>query len=336
MATRVQIVVTPGSGSGGAMRAANRIRQGLAAQGYAPSLRAFRTLGELERWTTVCDASFSHLVAIGGDATVSAAAAAAVRLAVPFVPVPSGFGNLFTSAFEHPSEPQEVVDLLGQGDLVWADVGFVGDEMFLSHQSYGLVARIQQETEQSRRPRQRLLRLFSYYQMAARHLSEASLDSLQVEIDGHPIPGRAALVTIANVETYRGFLSLTPAASPVDGMFDVCVIPSTSLASVLTQLVKLMLDAPGCRDEVNVYRGRNVRVIRRLPPQNVRIRAGALPLLVPVGSLERLRARQVAAEAGAPVVTLAPRERAASVRAPGGAPGRPARSRRLVAAGAGG
>jgi diacylglycerol kinase family enzyme len=317
------------------MRAANRIRQGLAAQGYAPSLRAFRTLGELERWTTVCDASFSHLVAIGGDATVSAAAAAAVRLAVPFVPVPSGFGNLFTSAFEHPSEPQEVVDLLGQGDLVWADVGFVGDEMFLSHQSYGLVARIQQETEQSRRPRQRLLRLFSYYQMAARHLSEASLDSLQVEIDGHPIPGRAALVTIANVETYRGFLSLTPAASPVDGMFDVCVIPSTSLASVLTQLVKLMLDAPGCRDEVNVYRGRNVRVIRRVP-QSVRIRAGALPLLVPVGSLERLRARQIAAEAADPVVTLAPRERPASVHAPGEAPGRPARSRRPVAVGAGG
>jgi diacylglycerol kinase (ATP) len=335
MATRVQIVVTPGSGSGGAMRVANRVRQGLAAQGYAPSVRAFRTLGELERWTTACDASFSHLVAIGGDATISAAAVAAVRLAVPFVPVPSGFGNLFTSAFEHPSEPQQVVDLLGQGDLVWADVGYVGDEMFLSHQSYGVVARIQQETEQARRPRQRLMRLFSYYQMAARHLSEASLDSLQVEIDGHPIPGTAALVTIANVETYRGFLSLTPAASPVDGLFDVCVIPRTGRAGVLAQLVKLMLDAPGCRDEVNVYRGRNVRVIRR-QPQSVRMRAGALPLLVPVGSLERLRARQVAAEAVAPVITLVPRERAASVREPGGAPGRPARSRRLVVVGAGG
>src|SRR5512145_1715678 len=128
MATRVQIVVTPGSGSGGAMRVANCVRQGLVAQGYAPSVRAFRTLGELEQWAKTCDATFSHLVAIGGDATVSAAAVAAVRLGVPFVPVPSGFGNLFTSAFEHPSEPKEVVDLVGQGDLVWADVGFVGDE----------------------------------------------------------------------------------------------------------------------------------------------------------------------------------------------------------------
>ena len=335
MATSVQIVVTPGSGSGGAMRAANHIRQGLVARGYAPSVRAFRTLGDLERWTRTCEGSFSHLVAVGGDATLSAAAVAAVRLAVPFVPVPSGFGNLFTSAFEHPSDPQDVADLVGQGDLVWADVGFVGDEMFLSHQSYGLVAQIQEATEQTRRPRQRLLRLFSYYQTAAHHLSDAALEPLQVEIDGHPIPGEAALVTIANVETYRGFLSLTPAASPVDGLFDVCVIPRTTGAGVLAQLLKLMLNAPGARDEISVYRGRTVRVIRRVP-ESVQIRSGALPLLVPIGSLERLQARQRAAEAEAPVITPAPRERAASVRAPGATPGRPARSRRPAVVGAGG
>jgi diacylglycerol kinase (ATP) len=335
MVTRVQIVVTPGSGTGGAMREANRVRRGLAAQGYASSVRAFRTLGELEQWTRTCAPTFSHLVAVGGDATVSAAAAAAVRLAVPFVPVPSGFGNLFTGAFEHPHEPQEVVDLLGQGDLVWADVGFVDGEMFLSHQSYGILARIQQEVEEVRRPRQRLLRLLSYYQMAATHLSEAALDSVEVEIDGHPIPGKATLVTVANVETYRGFLSLTPAASPVDGLFDVCVIPRTTKAGVLAQLIKLMLDAPGCRDGIGLYRGRNVLVIGRTA-QTVRIRAGALPMLVPVGSLERLRARQLAAEAAAPVVMPASPAPAASVRAPAGAPGRPARSRRPVAVAGGG
>jgi diacylglycerol kinase family enzyme len=50
----------------------------------------------------------SYLVAIGGDATVSAAAA--MRLSVPYVPVPSGFGNLFTSMFEHPHDPVETGD----------------------------------------------------------------------------------------------------------------------------------------------------------------------------------------------------------------------------------
>lgn len=335
MASRVEIVVTPGSGSGRAMAVANRVRRELAAQGYAPSVRAFRTLGELEAWTATCEATFSHLVAVGGDATISAVAGAAVRLAVPFAPVPSGFGNLFTSAFEHSGEPQAVVDLFGRGDLVWTDVGIAGNELFLSHRSYGFLEQIQQEVERLRRPRQRLLRLFTYFRAAAAHLSDKSLEAIEVAIDGRAIPGKAALVAIANVETYRGFLSLTPAASPVDGLFDICVIPRATPARVLGQLVKLMLGVPSCRKGISLYRGRHVRVNRR-KAEDVRILERALPLLVPAGSLARLQARQTAAEAEVTFVTPAPPEPVASGRGPGGAPARPARSRRPVVVGGGG
>ena len=163
--------------------------------------------------------------------------------------------------------------------------------------------------------------------MAARQLSDGALDAIQVEIDGHAVPGKAGLVTIANVETYRGFLSLTPAASPADGVFDVCVIPRTTPARILAQLIKVMLDVPGCRDELDLYRGRHVRVrVNRRKPQDVRILDGALALLIPAGSFDRLRARQVAAQANAPVVRPAPRERVASERAPAAVRGFPARS----------
>src|SRR5437867_9750005 len=102
MTTRVQIVVTPGSGAGRAVVIARDVRKRLEKDGYAAQLHACRTLAELVQWARTCRAAFSYLVVIGGDATLSAAAEAAVRLSVPFVPVPSGFGNLFTSAFEHP------------------------------------------------------------------------------------------------------------------------------------------------------------------------------------------------------------------------------------------
>src|SRR5262245_33445917 len=215
MATLVQIVVTPGSGDGRAIAIARDVRKRLEQAGYAVRLQAFRTLRELVEWTRTCPAAFSTLLAIGGDATASAVAEAAVRLSVPFVPVPSGFGNLFTTAFEHPSDPDEVVALLGRGDLIWADVGVAGGEMFLCHHSYGYLARLQEDVEQLRRPRQRYVRLLSYFRMAAGQLSDGSLDTLQVEIDGHALPGKAGLVSIANVETYRGFLSLTDRKSVV-------------------------------------------------------------------------------------------------------------------------
>src|SRR5262249_43438015 len=325
MATLVQIVVTPGSGDGRAMAIARDVRRRLDQAGYGVRLQAFRTLGELVQWTRTCRAVFSTLIAIGGDATASAVAEAAIRLSVPFLPVPSGFGNLFTSAFEHPSEPGQVVTLLGRGDLVWSDVGVVGTDIFLSHQSYGYVAQIQESVEQLHRSRQRYLRLLSYYRMAATQLSDERLDSIQLEIDGRAIPGKAGLVTIANVETYRGFLSLTPTASPVDGFFDVCVIPWATRARMLAPVLKLVLDMPGFRDEIALYRGRHVRVrVNRRRPEDVRVLPSALPMLVPPGSLERLKARQAAAQATTPV--RPPRKRAASEPAPVARRARPVRS----------
>jgi diacylglycerol kinase family enzyme len=210
---------------------------------------------------------------------------------------------------------------------VWADVGVVRGEIFLSHQSYGYLARIQEDVERLERPRQRYLRLLAYYRMAAKQLSSSSLDTIQVEIDGHAVPGKAGLVTIANVETYRGFLSLTPAASPADGVLDVCVIPRTTQAGVLAQLVKVMLDVPGCRDEISLYRGRHVRVrVNRRRPEDVRVLDGVLPLLTPAGSLDRLQARQFAAQAEIPAIMPATPERAASERAPAARRGHPVRS----------
>jgi len=152
--------------------------------------------------------------------------------------------------------------------------------------------------------------------MAVTRLAETALDAIQVEVDGHPVTSTAALVTVANVETYRGFLSLTPAASPVDGLLDVCVIPGTTKTGVLAQLIKLMLALPGCRDEVGLYRGRHIRVsVNRRKPEDVRVLGGVLPVLAPAGSLERLKVRQAAAEAEAVVVTPAPQEQAGLVRA---------------------
>src|SRR5262245_7726502 len=100
MATLVHIAMTPGPAGGGATAVARDVRARLEREGYAARLQAFRTLGELVQWTRTCRATFSYLVAIGGDATVSAVAEAAVRLSVPLVPVLLGFGNLFMSAFE--------------------------------------------------------------------------------------------------------------------------------------------------------------------------------------------------------------------------------------------
>ena len=65
------------------------------------------------------------------------------------------------------------------------DVGMAGEELFLSHRSYGFLDQVQERVEEGRsQPRQRALRHLAYYWMAVRAIFTVPLDPLRVEVDG--------------------------------------------------------------------------------------------------------------------------------------------------------
>ena len=310
----VEIVTTPGSGEGRAASTARRLRRALTRRGYEASIRTFADLPALERWAQTCPPTMTHVVAVGGDATLSAVAIAAIRLAVPFVPVPNGFGNIFAAAFGHGSQTGRVIALFEHGEVRRVDVGAAGGgDVFLSHRSYGMLEDIQRAVEAGRaQPRQRLRRHLAYYATARRFVLGEPLPSVRVEVDGQVVAEDAAVVTVANVETYRGFLSLTPAASPVDGLFDVCAIPRASKPVFWLRLLKLLLGVGGRWDGLVRCRGRRARVILRgAPAEELSVRRGVLRLLLPPGSIERLEARKAAAERAEEPVPVTERRGAA-------------------------
>ena len=290
----VQIVVTPGSGDGRARATTRRIRQRLLRRGFPVSVRSFHDLASLDEWARNAPRDFEYLLAVGGDATQSAAAAAAMRLDVPFVPVPRGFGNVFASVLGYSGEATSVVRLLEAGEVRRVDVGRSGDEVFLSHRSYGLLEQVQQAAETGRQqPRARFLRYLWYYGVARRVLFETPRPSIDVEIDGTLVMRDATLVTVANVETYRGFLSLTPTASPIDGRFDVLVVPRVGKLRLLYRLLKIKLRAPGRWKGVVLYRGRRVAVTMEGRREELYTARRALRVLVPRGAIAALERRQM-------------------------------------------
>jgi diacylglycerol kinase (ATP) len=284
----VQIVVTPGSGEGRAMTTARQVLKLLEGRGATASIRTYTNLAALARWARTCEADFTHLICVGGDATQSTAATAAVRLSVPFVPVPNGFGNIFARAFGHPDRPEAVAELLETGEVLRVDAGLVAEEeIFLSHHSYGPLQQIQDTVERGRaQPKSRIARYFAYWGMAKRFLVDTRPPSLRVEVDGSLVADDAALVTIANVETYRGFLSLTPEASPIDGLLDVFIVPRTTRLRLAALLVRLMLKTPGRSDDAVLLRARRVAVTVKGRREEMRALRGVLPLVVPPGSVE--------------------------------------------------
>jgi diacylglycerol kinase (ATP) len=276
----IQIVVTPGSGDGAALVVAARLREALRAQRHEVRLDVFHRLQSLRCWTATDASRFSLLIAVGGDATQSSAAMAAVRRSVPFLPVPAGFGNLFARAFRHPNRVEEVTDLLERGELVYADVGLQNGEPFLCHASFGLLSEVQARVEAGRYPHARWRRWVEYYRTAVRHLRDAPLPALRVVVDGRVVTRDAVVVTVANVETYGAWLRLTPAASPVDGLFDVFVMRGATKREILGTLLRRHLRLPGATSGMEVCRGRRVSVVSGSDREDLELVPGVLPVVV--------------------------------------------------------
>ena len=295
----VQIALTPGSGDGRARATARRLAKALGRRRYEVRIQTFTNLESLLEWSETCAPDFDHLVAIGGDATISAAAAASVRLSIPFVPVPNGFGNMFALAFGFGNQTHRVIELFERGQVRRVDVGQFSDgRLFLSHRSFGLLNEIQEAVERGRaQPKVHLWRHLAYYAEACRFLFSAPLSPIRVEVDGAALAEGAVLVTVANVETYRGYLSLTPTASPIDGLFDVFAISSRSRLVLWMRVLRLLVGWRRGVNDVGFGRGRRVRVtVDGQPPEELVVKRRALPLLVRPESLAELRARQVEAE----------------------------------------
>ncbi len=109
-------------------------------------------------------------------------------------------------------------------------------------------------------PRARWQRWLAYYRAALHHLREAPPRKLRVAVDGRVVAVDAALVIVANVESYGAWLPLTPDASPVDGLFDVFVMRGATHREVFAKLLRRHLRIPGTEDGTLLCRGQRVSV----------------------------------------------------------------------------
>jgi diacylglycerol kinase (ATP) len=224
-----------------------------------------------------------------------------VRRSAPFLAVPAGFGNLFARAFRHSARVDDVIDLLERGELVRADVGLQNGAPFLCHASYGLLSEVQARVEAGRYPRIRWRRWVEYYRTAVRHLRDTPLTAWRVTVDGRLVTEDAVVVTVANVETYGPWLRLAPAASPVDGLFDVFVMRGATKREVLSKLLRRHLRIPGADSGSELHRGRRVSVAAfGSVRDDLELAPGVLPVLVSP-DVRRAFDRAVAPADAAPV-----------------------------------
>ncbi len=280
----LQLVVNPVSGNGRGLAVARSLEQRLRAEGYDARTRVFRDSTEARIWVEDTREPLDALICVGGDSTLSEFAPVAVRLGARFLPVPTGFGNIFARTFGHRADPDFVVRLLRAGRVLPADVGQEdkGGGLFLSSRSFGFLETIKLGVEERVPPKSGMLRYLTYVRSAVELVRTTPPPSVEVTVDGRRVTSDAAMAIVANVPTYRGYLPLTPDANPFDGLLDVLIVPRRSNLALIAVLLGFVLHHPGRWRHVQRLRGAHVSVTASGAPAEVlRVLPAALPVLVP-------------------------------------------------------
>jgi hypothetical protein len=103
---------------------------------------------------------------------------------------------------------------------------------------------------------------------------------------GWQFPFRAI---VANVPTYRGFLTLTPEATPFDGLLDVLAVPPLGKRALAALLLAFLFHLPRRWQGVVCRRASRVSVWPRgEAAEEVGVMPRALPVLVPLACARHL------------------------------------------------
>jgi len=233
------------------------------------------------------------VLGVGGDGMVGCVGGALAGTEAPFGIVPSGRGNDFARQLGIPSAPSELAALLLEGEPRAVDVIEANGTPVLGSVYAGVDAVANDNAN-----RTRLLRgSAAYYVGALRAVLGWRPADYRITVDGEVMERRGYTVVAANSGFYGFGRHIAPDAAVDDGLLDVVIIKHASRTLFFAVMRELEDGSHVRRPQVEVVRGREVRIElatpgRALPygadgelpgtlPVTARVMPGALRVLAP-------------------------------------------------------
>lgn len=202
--------------------------------------------------------SASVVVAVGGDGTVSATAAAMLDSRIPLGIVPAGSTNMLARVNRVPLRPGAAVQLIAnQHRIESVDAGVCGERVLLHLGGAGLDAHIFERSSSSLK---RKFRWLGYGPAALRSLGERASD-VEVSVDGVVVKVRSRLILIANSGALiHPSFTVLPTDSRSDGIFEVGIFTADSMVEIAQSLADLTILRWRENSRLIQLRGREIRI----------------------------------------------------------------------------
>jgi diacylglycerol kinase family enzyme len=245
---------------------------------------------------------YDRVVASGGDGTVSSVAYALRNTGIPLMLHPTGTANLFAHNVGISGDAFELARLTIEGIPVAIDLGELdhGDGVgFLMIAGAGFDASIIDRA----RDLKPLLGEGAYFVAAAQNL-QPTVATFILRLDGRQIMTEGIAVMLVNLSHIQFDVPLTHGSDAQDGILEVVVVKTRSVAGLLPAAWAAILDRLGQHSErpgLEIYSAKEIEIISeprlpvqsdgdiitRITPLRARVLPGAATIVLPGGLLPK-------------------------------------------------
>lgn len=246
---------------------------------------------------------FDRVVAAGGDGTAGAVAYALRDTGVPLLIYPGGTANLLAMNLGMPTEPRALAEVALNGRPVSFDLGEIEltGPKGTTKQGFAIVAGAGYDAAimESAQPLKSTLGAAAYLVAAVTNIAPTTA-RFELDLDGEKVSTDGIAVLLANFGKLQFDVQVARGADPRDGLFDIAVVRSRSVAGLLPAVMSNLLDsrATSSTPGIDMYQASSVtlsshpplrmqydgEVAESLTPFTARVLPRATTLLVPEDS----------------------------------------------------
>jgi diacylglycerol kinase (ATP) len=257
----VVVIANPSAGRGKAGRLIGKVDRALQSAGVPHRIRVSENAADLERSAREEAEAGAEVVAVlGGDGSAGLAANGLLGTDAALAVLPSGTADDLARSLGVRSLTQAIRAIV-EGNVARIDVVHVatGTERrhFVNVAGCGFDSEV---NEAANAMRVNLGGKGTYIAALVSTLSRFTPAAFKIELDDEVIEGPHMLVVVGNAISYGGGMKVTPNASLVDGLLDVCVVEAIGKAAFLRTFPKVFRGTHVRHPAVRMLRSRRVKV----------------------------------------------------------------------------
>jgi YegS/Rv2252/BmrU family lipid kinase len=255
---RVAVVFNPATGGGDTSGRKRDTQQALEAAGLGVLWLETTPEDPGQGLTAKAVAEGVDLVmAQGGDGTVMACVTGLAGTDVPLAVLPGGTGNLLATNFDIPADLEAAVDVALHGDRVRLDVAATDDDRFVVMGGIGFDAAMLRDADPKLKEH---LGAVAYVLSGFKHLRRRAT-RFRLRLDDRPPLERTGQgVLVGNLGRLQGGLPVMPDARADDGLLDVAVLQTRTVADWLALAVRMLLRRRRKDPQLETFQARRVEV----------------------------------------------------------------------------